>query len=235
MIVYPAVDILDGKAVRLEKGSFDKVTVFNDDPVEAAKNWASGGAEWVHIVDLDGARYGKSCIEDVLKKIASLGSFKVQTGGGVRSLSDIDMRINAGADRVVLGTVAVTNPALVAKACEKYGDKIAVGVDAKDGYVAVKGWEQVSDVSAIDLCKDMKAYGIKNVIYTDITRDGMMTGPNLTTTKTLIDETGLNVIASGGVSTLNDVKELKKIGASGVIIGVALYNGSIDLTEALNS
>ena len=156
MQIYPAIDIKDGKAVRLIQGKFDEVTVFNDNPLEVAKEWIEEGATYIHIVDLDGARYGKSFIIDVLKEISSKYGVSIQTGGGVRNIEDVKERIEAGASRVIIGTAAVKNPELVKKAVELYGDKIAVGVDAKNGMAAVKGWEEISDVTAIDLCLEMK-------------------------------------------------------------------------------
>ncbi len=233
MFIYPAVDVLGGKAVRLLQGDYDKATVFNESPVEAAKNWAECGSNILHIVDLDGARYGKSCITDIIKEIKSRFDLKIQTGGGVRCLDDVTERINAGADRVIIGTAAVTNPRLVKAACDLYGDKIAVGIDAKNGLVAIKGWKEVSGITAVELALKMKEYGVKVIIYTDISKDGMMCGPNLTATKELIEKTGLDVIASGGVSSMADIEGCKKAGAYGVIIGKALYNGALNLEQAL--
>lgn len=234
MQIYPAIDIIDGKAVRLSQGKFDDVTVFNDDPCDAAGKWVEGGATYIHLVDLDGARYGKTFVIDIIKRIKSKYNVPVQTGGGVRTMEDIDNRINAGVDRVIIGTAAVKNPQLVKEACEKYGDKIALGVDAKNGMVAISGWEEVSNVSAIDLCLKMKEYGIKTVIYTDISKDGMMSGPNIGATKELIDQTGMDIIASGGVSQMKDIENVKNINAAGVIIGKALYNGVLDLKDVID-
>jgi phosphoribosylformimino-5-aminoimidazole carboxamide ribotide isomerase len=234
MQIYPAIDIIDGKAVRLSQGRFDDVTVFNDSPAEAAKQWADAGATYIHIVDLDGARLGKSFIVDIIKEITSTLNIPVQTGGGVRCMEDVTARIEAGASRVIIGTAAVKNPELVKAAVEKYGDKIAVGVDAKNGMVAVSGWEEVSDISAVDLCLRMKEIGIKTVIYTDISKDGMMQGPNIESTKELIEKTGMDIIASGGVSRLEDVENVDKIGSAGVIIGKALYNGALDLKSVID-
>jgi phosphoribosylformimino-5-aminoimidazole carboxamide ribotide isomerase len=233
MQIYPAIDIIDGKAVRLSQGKFDNVTVFNDDPADAAKDWVDAGATYIHIVDLDGARQGKSFIVDILKKITDKYNVPVQTGGGVRTIDDVRARIEAGASRVIIGTAAVKNPELVKEAVSLYGDKIAVGVDAKNGMVAISGWEEISNVTAVDLCLKMKEYGVKTVIYTDISKDGMMSGPNIESTKELIEKTGMDVIASGGVSKLEDVENVKNINAAGVIIGKALYNGAINLAEVL--
>ncbi len=235
MQIYPAIDIKDGKAVRLTQGKFDDVTVFNDDPVSAARQWVESGATYIHIVDLDGARYGKSFITDIIKNIKAEFNIPIQTGGGVRSIQDVTDRINAGASRVIIGTAAVKHPELVKEAVALYGDKIAVGVDAKDGYVAVSGWEEVSSVTAVDLCLKMKEYGVKTVIYTDISKDGMMCGPNIESTKSLMDETGLDIIASGGVSTMEDLENVDKIGSAGVIIGKALFNGALNLSEVITN
>lgn len=234
MQIYPAIDIIDGKAVRLSQGSFDDVTVFNDIPADAAKDWVDAGATYIHIVDLDGARYGKTFVIDIIKDIKSKYDIKIETGGGVRTMKDIDDRIEAGASRVIIGTAAVKNPELVKAAVEKYGDKIAVGVDAKNGMVAISGWEEVSNISAVELCLKMKKYGVNTVIYTDISKDGMMCGPNIESTKDLIEKTGMDVIASGGVSKMEDIENVNNINAAGVIIGKALYNGALELKEVID-
>lgn len=234
MQIYPAIDIIDGKAVRLSQGSFDDVTVFNDSPVEAAKDWVEAGATYIHIVDLDGARYGKTFVTDIIKDIKSRYDIKIETGGGVRTMKDIEDRINAGASRVIIGTAAVKNPELVKEAVDKFGDKIAVGVDAKNGMVAISGWEEISDVTAVDLCLKMKEYGVNTVIYTDISKDGMMSGPNIESTRNLIEKTGMDIIASGGVSKMEDIENVNNINAAGVIIGKALYNGALNLKDVIS-
>lgn len=233
MQIYPAIDIIDGKAVRLTQGRYDDVTVFNDNPVMAAKEWVDAGATYIHLVDLDGARYGKSFVDRIIKDITTQFNIPVEVGGGVRTLEDVDTRINAGASRVIIGTAAVKNPQLVKEAVEKYADKIAVGVDAKNGMVAVTGWEEVSNISAVDLCLKMKEIGVKTIIYTDISKDGMMSGPNIESTKELIEKTGMDIIASGGVSCMQDIENVKNINAAGVIIGKALYNGALDLKQVI--
>lgn len=233
MQIYPAIDIIDGKAVRLSQGKFDDVTVFNDDPVKAAEQWVKQGASFIHLVDLDGARYGKTYVIDIIKKIKKQFGVPIETGGGVRTMEDIDNRIEAGADRVIIGTAAVKNPELVKEAVKKYGTKIALGVDAKNGLVAIKGWEEVSEITAVELCLNMKEIGIKDVIYTDISKDGMMSGPNVPYTKELIEKTGMNVIASGGISCMQDLENVDKIGAAGAIIGKALFNGVLNLEEVI--
>ena len=234
MQIYPAIDIIDGKAVRLSQGKFNDVTVFNDSPAEVAKEWADAGATYIHIVDLDGARYGKTFVIDIIKDIKSKYDIKIETGGGVRTMKDIDDRINAGASRVIIGTAAVKNPELVKEAVKKYGDMIAVGIDAKNGMAAVSGWEEVSDVTAVDLCLKMKRYGVNTIIYTDISKDGMMSGPNIESTKELIEKTGMDIIASGGVTNMVDIENIDNINAAGVIIGKALYNGALSLDNVIN-
>lgn len=234
MQIYPAIDIKDGKAVRLTQGRFDDVTVFYDDPADAAKQWIDAGASYIHMVDLDGARYGRSFITDVIRAIRAKYDVPIQTGGGVRSLDDVAERISAGVSRVIIGTAAVKDPELVKEAVRLYGDRIAVGVDAKNGFVAVSGWEEVSDVSAAELCLKMKGYGVKTVIYTDISKDGMMSGPNTASTKELIERTGLDIIASGGISSMEDIQNVADIGSAGVIIGRALYNGTLDLKKVID-
>ena len=233
MQIYPAIDIIDGKAVRLTQGRFDNVEVFNDDPVSAAEQWIQKGATYIHLVDLDGARHGKTYVIDIIKNIKAKFDIPIETGGGVRTMQDIDDRIEAGVSRVIIGTAAVKNPELVKAAVEKHGTKIALGVDAKNGMAAISGWEEVSEISAVDLCLKMKSFGIKDVIYTDISKDGMMSGPNIESTKELIEKTGMDIIASGGVSTMQDLENVQNIGAAGVIIGKALFNGALDLAEVI--
>lgn len=233
MIVYPAIDIKDGRCVRLLQGRFEDVTIYGDDPVQMASKWVSLGAKWLHIVDLDGARDQSPNNRDIILDIVKKHSVLVQTGGGIRTMEDIDQMISAGISRAILGTSAVKSPDLVKKALLKYPDKIAVGIDAKDGMVAIEGWEQVSSYKAVDFAKDIEQLGCRVIIYTDIDTDGMLTGPNLKAMKEMIDSVNMEVIASGGVSSLQDLKDLKEIGASGAITGKAIYTGAIDLAEAL--
>ena len=234
MQIYPAVDIKNGKCVRLKQGNFDAVTVYEQNPVIAAKKWIEKGATYLHIVDLDGAKEGISENEQIIAEIAKLSDVPVQTGGGVRSLKDIERKLQKGVSRVILGTVAVRQPELVKRAVEKYGsDKIVVGIDAKEGYVAIAGWEEISNVSALDLCLKMKEYGVKTIIYTDIAEDGMMSGINLEATKELIEKTGMYIIASGGISNMADLENVQKINAHGVIIGKALYQQTLDLKQVI--
>lgn len=233
MIIYPAIDIKEGRCVRLLQGKFNEVTVYGDDPVQMAQNWISCGATWLHIVDLDGARNEHSNNRSIILDIVNKFSVSVQTGGGIRTMEDIEQMIDAGVSRVILGTAAVRNPQLVSEALTKYSDRIAVGIDAKDGKVAIEGWEQVSDYSAVDFAKKVEQLGCRVIIYTDIDTDGTLAGPNLKAMKEMIDNVNMEVIASGGVSSLQDLRNLKEIGADGAITGKAIYTGAIDLTEAL--
>ncbi|MDF1616343.1 1-(5-phosphoribosyl)-5-[(5-phosphoribosylamino)methylideneamino]imidazole-4-carboxamide isomerase [Petrocella sp. FN5] len=234
MRLYPAIDIINGQAVRLVQGDYKKETVYDKDPVQVAKQWEDAGADYIHVVDLDGAQDGTWKNRETISNIVKSVKVPVQTGGGIRSLQDIEERLSVGIARVILGTVAIKNPALVSEAVNKFGQEaIVVGIDAKDGMVAIHGWEQVSDMSALDLCLKVKAMGITTIIYTDIAKDGMMLGPNIEQTRQLIQETGMNIIASGGVSNYEDLEKVSQIQAEGVIIGKALYTKAIDLKKAI--
>ena len=233
MQIYPAIDLKNGQCVRLKQGRFDDVTSYGDDPVQRAKIWEEAGATYIHVVDLDGARTGNSYNLEAIKKIVAAVNVPIQTGGGIRSMRDIEQRIDAGVSRVIIGTAAVNNPELVKEAVRVYGDKIAVGIDASKGMVATDGWEKISDVPAIELCKKMAEIGVKTVVYTDISKDGMMSGPNIESTKELVEQSGINIIASGGVSTMSDLEGVESINAQGVIIGKALYQGALDLKEII--
>ncbi|HOQ16701.1 MAG TPA: 1-(5-phosphoribosyl)-5-[(5-phosphoribosylamino)methylideneamino]imidazole-4-carboxamide isomerase [Defluviitaleaceae bacterium] len=235
MRIYPAIDIKDGKCVRLSQGRFDKVTVYNENPVEVAKAWKNAGASYIHLVDLDGALLGNQANKEVIREIVKAVNIPIQTGGGIRNLEAIQERLSLGVARVIFGTAAVKNPELVKEAIDLFGaDKIVVGIDAKDGKVAVEGWEELSSVSAVDLALQMKKMGVRTIVYTDISKDGMLSGLNIQATKELIDATGMDIIASGGVASLTDLEKVSKINAEGVIIGKALYQGSIDLKEAIS-
>lgn len=234
MQIYPAVDIKNGKCVRLKQGNFDDVTIYEQDPVKAAKNWIEKGATYLHIVDLDGAKQGDSQNEQIIADIVKLSDMPVQTGGGVRSLEDIERKLSKGVARVILGTVAVKQPEIVKQAVQKFGaDKIVVGIDAKNGNVAIAGWEEVSNVSALELCLKMKEYGVKTIIYTDIAKDGMMSGVNVSSTKELVEKTGMDIIASGGISNMQDLQNVQDIKVQGVIVGKALYQGALELAEII--
>ena len=235
MILYPAVDIKDGKCVRLLQGRFDAITEYGDDPVAMAKKWEALGAGWLHVVDLDGARSGKAGNRETIKAMAAAVSIPVQTGGGVRTLADVEELLESGLTRVILGTSAVRDRGMVKTAIERYGDRIVIGIDAKDGYVAVEGWESGSGLEATAFAREMALLGAKTVIYTDIATDGTLAGPNLPAMKEMIDVSGMDVIASGGVGTVDDLLALARIGAAGAITGKAIYTGAIDLPAALKA
>jgi phosphoribosylformimino-5-aminoimidazole carboxamide ribotide isomerase len=232
--MYPAIDLKDGQCVRLLKGEFDKKTVYSENPLETALLWQESGADFLHIVDLDGARSGEGKNRKVIKEIARKVNMKVQTGGGIRTMEDISSLLEEGVERVILGTAAVKNFALVEEAVKKYGDRIAVGIDAKDGFAATDGWEKVSELRAVDFAKKVEAVGVKTIIYTDIATDGALCGPNVEAMREMVENTSLDVIASGGVSSLDDIKALLKTGVEGAITGRAIYTGSLDLKEAVN-
>lgn len=233
MMIYPAVDIKDGKCVRLRQGRYDDMTVFGDDPVEAALHWAALGARYLHVVDLDGARGRGANNRAIIGKIIKRLGIPVQTGGGIRAMADIDEILGMGAGRVILGTAAMTDPDLVPEAVARYGDRIAVGIDARDGMAAIQGWEQSGGVSALELAGRMASYGVKTIIYTDISTDGMLSGPNLSAMREMNGAVPCDVIASGGVGSIDDLLSLKRLGVAGAITGKAIYTGAIDLAEAL--
>lgn len=235
MRIYPAIDIKDGKCVRLLQGDFHKVTVYHNEPEAVARRWEAAGASFIHVVDLDGARKGAARNSEAVKSIVEAVSVPVQIGGGVRRMKDVEDRLQLGVARVILGTAAVSDLGFVREAVREYGEKIAVGIDAKGGFVAVSGWEKTSGVLATVLCAQICAFGVKTVIYTDISRDGMMTGPNVQTTRELAEMYPVDVIASGGVSSMDDLRRVAETGCRGVIIGKALYEGAIDLETAVNT
>lgn len=236
MIVIPAIDLKEGKCVRLEQGLMDKDTVFNDNPGAQAKAWQDQGAELLHIVDLDGAFAGepknRAAIEDIVAAI----TIPSQLGGGIRDIATIEAYLSLGLSRVIIGTAAQRNPELVREACAKFPGQIVVGIDAKNGMVAVQGWAELTDITAVDLAKKFEGFGVSAIIYTDISRDGMLQGPNLESTKALAEAVSIPVIASGGVSSLRDIENLMAIessGITGVITGKAVYTGAINLAEAV--
>lgn len=234
MYIIPAIDLKDSKCVRLRQGRFDDVTVYYENPEDAAKIWQDEGAEVLHVVDLDGAKDGKISNLLSIQKIRKTFKGKIEVGGGIRRFDDIKILVEAGVDRVILGTVAAHSPDFVKQACEMFPSRIIVGIDAKDGYVAVKGWVEVTKVKATELALKLQDYGIWGVIYTDISRDGMLVGPNIKATEELVNTLKVFVIASGGVSSLDDILNLKKVkGLWGVITGKALYEGKINLREAI--
>ncbi len=232
MIIFPAIDLKDGKAVRLSKGDFNKVDIFSDKPWEVAKGFEEKGAEWIHLVDLDGAKDGENKNLDVIKKIRENVNVKLQLGGGIRTLETAEMLLELGINRIIIGTAAIENPELLKKLVEKYGEKIAVSVDEKNGKAATKGWVEESGIDAFDLCRSLKEAGVKTIIYTDISKDGMMAGPNFKAYEK-IHQLGVDVIASGGVSTPEDIDILKKSDIYGAIVGKAIYLGKIKLEEVL--
>ncbi len=236
MQIYPAIDIKDGSCVRLLQGDFSKTTVFEQKPYIAAKRFEDMGATYLHIVDLDGARLGSGYNDNVISEILSNINIPIQVGGGIRTIADIEKKLAMGVSRVILGTVAVSNKALVKEAVSKYGgNKIAVGIDAKNGQVALEGWQTVSSTSALELCLEMKDLGVETIIYTDIAKDGMLQGPSLESTREIVKASSpLNIIASGGVTTLKDLEAINEIKASGAIIGRALYENAINLKEAIS-
>jgi phosphoribosylformimino-5-aminoimidazole carboxamide ribotide isomerase len=236
MNIFPAIDIRGGKCVRLEEGRFDKETVFDENPVSAARRWVDAGADWLHIVDLDGARAGRPVNLSVVAEIARSFKVKVELGGGMRTADTVRAALDAGVFRVILGSAAVRSPALVSQLCAEYRDKIVIGIDARGADVAVEGWEQSGQMQVSELALQMKAAGATRFIYTDISRDGMLTGINVQETLALAQTSGLPVIASGGVRGIEDIANLMAVsaqGIEGVIIGKALYTGAVELTEAL--
>ena len=236
MIIYPAIDIRGGRCVRLTEGRFDAETVFADDPAEMALKWAGLGAEFLHLVDLDGALAGEGKNVPVIQRILKSVSIPVQLGGGIRNLETIEKLLELGVTRLILGSAAVKNPELVAEACKKYPGHIAVGIDAKNGEVAIEGWGQGSGVAATELAKKMASFDVETIIYTDISRDGMLSGVNVEATAALARACGVPIIASGGVASLDDIRRVKAVegdGVQGCIIGKAIYTGAVDLKEAL--
>ena len=236
MIIYPAIDIRGGRCVRLTEGRFDAETVFADDPAEMALKWAGIGAEFLHLVDLDGALAGEGKNVPVIERILQSVNIPVQLGGGIRNLETIEKLLALGVTRLILGSAAVKNPQLVEEACKKYPGHIAVGIDAKNGEVAIEGWGKGSGVAATELAKQMAAYGVETIIYTDISRDGMLSGVNVEATAALARACGVPIIASGGVASLEDIRRVKAVesdGVQGCIIGKAIYTGAVDLKAAL--
>lgn len=236
MILFPAIDIRNGRCVRLTEGKFECETVFAEDPAEMAVRWADAGAEYLHVVDLDGALAGQSANTEVIKRILAKVKIPVQVGGGIRTLANIENMLALGVARVILGSVAVRNPELVREACQKFPGQVVVGIDAKNGEVAVDGWGVGGGIGAEELAKKMAAVGVKHIIFTDISRDGMLSGVNVEATAELAKASGIKVIASGGVASMADINALQARAADGIegcIIGKAIYTGAIDLKEAL--
>lgn len=233
MKLFPAIDLFNGKAVRLYKGDYEKMTIYSENPSEIALDFYNKGAKCIHIVDLEGAKNGDTPNLETIKKIVSATDAFVEVGGGIRSIEVIKTYVDAGVDRVILGTAAVQNPEFLSEAVEKFGDKIAVGVDIKDGFVAIKGWTEKSTFTGLEFCKKMQEIGVKTIICTDISKDGAMQGTNHELYKTLKENLNVQIIASGGVSSIDDIKRLKGLDIYGAIIGKAYYTGDIDLSEGL--
>ena len=238
MIIFPAIDIRGGKCVRLEEGRFDRETIFAEKPMDAARRWVEAGTEWLHIVDLDGARAGKPVNLEVVSEIAKTFGVKIQLGGGIRTAENVAEVLASGIHRVILGSVAVRSPELVRQVCSEYGERIVIGIDARGGEVAVDGWEKLGLMQVDELALRMKDAGATRIIYTDISRDGMLTGVNIPATVQLAEKSGLAVIASGGVKGMEDILALQPLaqkGIEGVIIGKALYTGAVSLPDALRA
>ena len=233
MVIYPAIDLVDGKAVRLFKGDYAQMTVYSEDPASVAKDFQAAGAKYIHLVDLEGAKSGVPENLTTIRKILEQTDLFVEVGGGIRNLETVETYLNAGVNRVILGTAAVTDPAFLEAALAKYGEKIAVGVDLKDGFVAIKGWTETSSLDAETFFDRMQALGVKTVICTDISRDGAMKGTNRELYRELSAKYSIDLIASGGVSSLEDVEALAAMGLHGAIIGKAYYIGAIDLKTAI--
>ena len=236
MQLYPAIDIRGGQCVRLTQGLFDQAKVYAADPAEVAKLWKSQGASWLHLVDLDGALAGRSVNEGVIQRIIRETDLPVGLGGGIRTLEAAGRMLDLGVSRVIIGTKAAKEPEFMKELVDRFGpEAIVAGVDAKNGQVAVEGWETLSSRTALSLCMTMKEMGIRHIVYTDISRDGTLTGPNVEATRELTQKTGLDVIASGGVSSMEDLRSLSEAGIRGAIIGKALYEKKIRLSEAIEA
>ncbi len=233
MNIFPAIDLYEKKAVRLYKGDYNEMTVYNENPLLVAKEFEKCGAKHIHLVDLEGAKNGTTPNLSVVEKIVKECDLFTEIGGGIRSLETIEKYLDIGVDRVILGTAAVNDPAFLESAVKKYKEKIAVGVDVKDGFVAVKGWQELSEYSCFDFCQKMCDLGVKTIICTDISKDGAMQGTNRKLYKELSEKFDIKIVASGGVSSIDDVKALKELGIYGAIIGKAYYIGAIDLKKAL--
>lgn len=233
MLIYPAIDLYEGKAVRLFKGDYAQMTVYSNDPTVLAEDFAGCGATHMHIVDLEGAKTGRTPNMKTILEIKERGGLFCQVGGGIRSMEVVDRYLGTGLDRVILGTAAVTESGFVERAVEKYGERIAVGIDIKDGFVAIRGWTEKSDWNAFDFCHKMQNIGVKTLICTDISKDGAMSGTNHELYGRLMKSFDMNIIASGGVSSVEDIRRLADVGLYGAIVGKAYYTGSIDLSKAI--
>ena len=233
MLIYPAIDLFDGKAVRLYKGDYAQMTVYSDDPVSVALDFQNSGAQWIHLVDLQGAKSGNTDNLSTIRAIQKATNLRCEVGGGIRNMETVETYLNAGVDRVILGTAAVTDNTFLQEAVQRWGEKIAVGIDIKDGFVAIKGWTEKSLLTAEEFFRHVQSIGVRTCICTDISRDGAMQGANHALYRSLSQAYHMDIIASGGVSTLEDVKILARLGLHGAIIGKAYYTGAIDLKTAI--
>lgn len=234
--VIPAIDLKDGRCVRLIQGDFERATVFGDDPPSMARRWASQGAGRIHVVDLDGAREGRPMQLGLVRQIARAVDVPVQLGGGLRTAEGVEAAFEAGVERVIIGTAAVDDPTFLDACLERFGDRIVVGVDARDGRVAVRGWADVSHTDALELAGSLAERGVRTIVYTDISRDGMLQGPNVTAVERMVQAVpDIELIASGGVGQPDDLIDLRRAGARGVIVGKALYTGAVDLRSAISA
>ncbi len=234
MNIIPAIDLIGGKAVRLIKGDYDKMTVYSDKPWEVARSFERMGAKYLHVVDLDGAKDGTTANFDTIKNIIASTKLSVEVGGGIRTIDRVKKYVDIGVDRIIIGTAAVTAPEFLKEAVDVFGEKIAVGVDIKDGLVAIKGWTELSPITCFDFCDKLQALGVKTIICTDISKDGMMSGTNLGLYRDISSRFELALIASGGVSSLDDIKALMDMNIFGAILGKAIYTGAVDLSEAIS-
>jgi phosphoribosylformimino-5-aminoimidazole carboxamide ribotide isomerase len=233
MIVLPAIDIKDGHCVRLYQGDYAQMTTYDADPVQVARRWQAAGASWLHVVDLDGAALGQPVNVELIAQMRTSTSLRIEVGGGMRSLAHIEQILGLGIDRVVLGTVALTDRKLLEQALQRWGERIVVGLDARDGWVAISGWRETSRVQATTLAAELSALGVQCFIYTDITRDGVLRGPNLSAIEEMQRATSCALIASGGVSSMEDLHSLAALGVEGAIVGKAIYTGDVDLAAAI--
>lgn len=233
MNIFPAIDLYDGKAVRLLKGDYQKKTVYGENPLEIARDFENSGAKFLHVVDLEGAKIGDTPNLAAIERIVKNTSLFTEVGGGIRTLETVEKYVNIGVKRIILGTAAVNNEEFLISAVKKYGEKIAVGIDIKDGFVAIKGWTDLSKFTPFEFCAKMQDIGVKTVICTDISRDGAMQGTNIDLYKEMSEKFDINIIASGGVSSIDDIKRLKSLGIYGAIIGKAYYTKAISLAEAI--
>ena len=234
MNVIPAIDILDGKCVRLLQGDYSKETIFSDDPIEFAIRWSTFGAKWIHVVDLDGARLGNKVNASIIKNIVNVSDCSVQVGGGIRSYDDFKNTLDSGVNRVIVGTVAIKDKLLLKSLIEDYSEELIVSLDSRDGFAQIEGWTESTLLDSFSVIQELAYMGVKRIIYTDVERDGTNRGINFKSIEKIINNLHIPVIVAGGVTTLDDIKNLKSCGAEGAIIGRALFDGKIDLKEAMN-